>query len=65
MRIDHSFQNGLIYLFIIPSFLTVKKNLWVGVFKMRKSLFLPYQYPFYKKCDSEAMKDSQTKIFGK
>ena len=46
-------------------FAPVKKNLWVGVFKMRKFLFLPYQYPFYKKCDSEAMKDSQTKIFGK
>ena len=63
--IDHSFENGLIHPSTIPSYLTVKKNLRVGVFNMRKSLLLPYTYTFNKKCDSEAMKDPQTKSFGK
>ena len=42
-----------------------EENVRVGVVNLHKYPFLPYKYTFFKKCDSEAMKDSQTKIFGK
>ena len=41
----------------------MKKTEKVGVVNLRKTLFLPYKYSFFKKCDFEPIKDIHTAIF--
>ena len=46
------------------SYLTVKQNVRIGVFKLWKSLFLPHS-PFWEKCYKNRIERSAILIFGK